>query len=192
MHKPFFPKGELENVVLGVLETACFLKQGVLRFGNTQGEAIRSFVVFAITLLFSYWILYYMYTEINIDAAIFMQICVSETIRQCVVMAFVLFAVYGLCHIHERKQYFLRFVSGQNWLSLLALAFHLPLLLFLSAGIHTIEDIDFLRIGFLIYSTTIFGFFTAYSLQVPWYIAAYIAFLSLSVDLVSSISLHAQ
>ncbi|MCB1840147.1 MAG: hypothetical protein KDI61_07795 [Alphaproteobacteria bacterium] len=184
MSKQFFFTGEeLKRGLIGTLEIACFLKHGVARFAKTTDEVMRSFWIVLLTFPLNCSTVLFLSTQndgmSDLPAP---ELIYLEAVRVVFVTLFNVLAVYTLCIIHKRLEYFPRCLAGMNWLGIIPAIVETPIHIMVWMGAHTLEDIAPLEMIFLVYTLFISGFFIMHSLNIRWPMAAYVVFLITCVE----------
>ncbi len=179
----FFPADEFRRCLIGTLENACFLKQGVNRFTNSAEEAMRSFwiILLSVPLNFSAVLFLSRHSE-KLKDAVALNLVEQEAMRLVFVNLFFIFAVYLLCKIHNRLEFFPRYIAGINWLQLIPLLFETPIHLMVWSGAHTLEEIQLLEALFMIYVLAMTAYFIMNSLKVRAPMAVWIVFMMYIVE----------
>lgn len=190
MHKPLkFSKDELKRTLLGVVETAVFIKHGPSRFPNTQLSAMQSFFVIPVVLAFNLYILFLIWnTNPDIAQTPYIQIASRYIYNNLYCLIFVLLMVFAFCKAQNRMEYFPRFVCGFNWLSIAPISIILIPILLVSLGFHNMKEIEDFSFVITLYELSLTGFFFTYALKINWFSAA---FLTLAIFLIQNLALIA-
>ncbi|MBK6895561.1 MAG: hypothetical protein IPH06_03085 [Alphaproteobacteria bacterium] len=179
----FFPADEFRRCLIGTMENACFLKQGAERFTNSVEEAMRSFwlLLFSMPLNFSAVLFLSRESEKLKDAETLLLI-EQEATRLVFVNIFFILAVYMLCKIHNRLEFFPRYLAGLNWLQVIPILFETPIHLMVWSGLHTLDEVILLEMFFMIYVLLMTGYFIRNSLKISIPMAAWLVFMMYIVE----------
>lgn len=179
----FFPADEFRRCLIGTLESACFLKQGVERFSNSVEEAMRSFwiILLSVPLNFSAVLFLSQHSE-KLKDAVALSLIEQEAMRLVFVNLFFILALYFLCKIHNRLEFFPRYLAGMNWLQLIPILFETPIHLMVWSGLHTLEEIGLLEAMFMVYVLAMSTFFIMNSLKVRVSMAAWVVLMMYLVE----------
>lgn len=179
----FFPQEEFRRCLTGTLENACFLKQGAERFTSSVEEAMRSFwvLLFSLPLNFSAVLILSAESEKlkNAPALILFE---QEAMRLVFVNLFFILAVYALCKIHNRLEYFPRYLAGMNWLQVIPILFEAPIHLMVWSGLHTVAEVTLLELFFMIYILSVSAYFIRNSLKISIPMAVWIVFMMFIIE----------
>ncbi|MFN3828184.1 MAG: hypothetical protein ACK4NR_11245 [Micavibrio sp.] len=176
-----FPKGEVKRSLLGTLEFALLMWQGRSRFGTSQEEAIRSFIV---PILFSVPLLFVVLAYPTSEASEMSRnsIALMYALRIAVVTGIFLAAVWWIVNQIDRQEYFMQFVTANNWLSVPATIIIVPCLWLVFNGTHTWEEVYPFMCVLMIYSYLFTAFMASAILRIPLELAGFITFISYAIN----------
>lgn len=176
-----FPKGEIKRNLLGCLEIALLMRQGRNRFGNSQEEAIRSFIV---PILLSPLVLLaiMLYPSAEISQVSRDTLSLMYALRMAAVTAIFLGAVWWIVREINRREYFLQFVIAMNWLSVPATVLILPCLYLIFSGHYTWDELYPFTCVLMAYSYLFTAFMASSVLRIPLELAGFITFISYAVN----------
>lgn len=170
---------EAKRNLLGSLEIALFMRIARERFGNSGGEALRSFAV--PVLLFPLTVITMLLSpsaptdSANIIALLF-------GLRMAFIWIFFFGSVYLITKEIDRKQYFYKFVIASNWLSVPATVVFMPILWMLMTGAQTWDQAFPLMLCVLLYTYAFTAFMATYVLRVPWELSGFIVFVGMAIN----------
>jgi len=172
---------EIKRNLLGGLEVALFMRVARERFGNTKGEALRSFLIPVLFLPLTIFTLYmYPNTELPEQAAGIMALLYC--LRMVAVWVFFFGIVYWITAEVDRKTYFYKFVIASNWLSVPATVCFLPVLWMIASGAYSWAELYPFMMCLMFYTYAFTAFMASYVLRIPWELAGFIVFISMCVN----------
>ncbi len=176
-----FAKGEIRRNLLGCLEIALLMRRGRDRFGDSYDEAIRSFII---PILVSPVILLIimLYPAPEISAVSRSTLALMYALRMFAVTAMFLGAVWWIVGEIDRREYFLKFVTASNWLSVPATVMILPSLYLTFGGYYTWNELYPFTCIAIAYSYFFTAFMAAYVLRIPLELAGFITFIGYMVN----------
>lgn len=176
-----FARGEIKRNLLGCLEIALLMRRGRDRFGDNYDEALRSFIV---PILVSPVILLVimLYPAPEISAVSRSALALMYALRMFAVTALFLGAVWWIVGELDRREYFLKFVTASNWLSVPATIMILPSLYLTFSGLYTWEELYPFTCMAMAYSYFFTAFMAAYVLRIPMELAGFITFIGYIVN----------
>lgn len=187
--KPFKAKQE---TILGVLETACFIRRGPQRFGNTIQDAALSFCTFLLLYPYNLVMLYFFHaedpsinTKITFEAlgANFFYAQINMSIS--VILMFVIFG-----KIFNKNKNIFQLITAINWSNLItATLFVFPLFLII-LGFHKFTEIGYFSIGLSFYEFALNAFIIKHSFKTHYFGAVFLAimiFIFQQIALVSAL-----
>ena len=176
-----FTKDEIKRNLLGALEVALFMPVARKRFGCTYDEAVRSFIIpillFPVTLG-----LVYAYPAPSIEHNSVNTIALMYSLRMAASWFLFFGSVYWIVREIDRREHFYQFIIASNWLSVPATVVFLPVIWMLMSGSHTITDLYPFSICLMAYTYAFTAFMAAHVLRVPWELAGFIVFISMSIN----------
>jgi len=176
-----FPQGEIKRNLLGSLEIVLLMRQGRNRFGNTQEEAIRSFIIpILVSPLVLMAIMLYPSTEISEVSRD--TLAVMYALRMAAVTAIFLGAVWWIVREIDRREYFLQFIIAMNWLSIPATLMIVPSLWLALNGSFTWDELYPFTCVLMGYSYLFTAFMASCVLRIPLELAGFITFISYAVN----------
>ena len=176
-----FPQGEIKRNLLGCLEIALLMRQGRSRFGNTQEEAIRSFIIpILVSPLVLLAIMLYPSTEISEVSRD--TLALIYALRMAAVTALFLGAVWWIVREIDRREYFLQFIIAMNWLSIPATLMIVPSLWLALNGSFTWDELYPFTCALMGYSYLFTAFMASCVLRIPLELAGFITFISYAVN----------
>ncbi len=186
MEKPReFLNKNLKNNILGLIETAVFLKRGPERFDKSPQGAILSFLITLLVFPFNLYILFLLHNDIpEITAIPYTQIVdryISGTLNGTI---FTLAMLFAFCKGQNKMHLFAQCVCGLNWLTIAPVAIFLFPLLLVSFGLHSMAEIQDFAFFLTIYELFIMGFFLKYVLKTNWFASG---FLVMMISLVQNL-----
>lgn len=176
-----FTKSEVKRNLLGALEIILFMPQARTRFGNTTGEAARSFFVPLMLMPLGVLMIYLQPEFLNFKkfASVFTFIyCLQAAISLC---AFVFF-VSWICGRIGRREHFNQFVIALNWLTVPGTILLLPIFALLVSGAYSWDELKPLALCAVIYSYSYVAYMMKSVLRVPWEIGGFLAIVSFMMD----------
>lgn len=176
-----FAKGEIKRNLLGCLEIALLMRKGRDRFGDNYDEAIRSFII-PIMLSPIILLVITLYPAPEISAISRNTLALIYALRMLAVMALFLGAVWWIVGELDRREYFLKFVTASNWLSVPATIMILPSLYLTFGGYYTWDELypfTCITIGYSYFFT---AFMAAHVLRIPLELAGFITFIGYAVN----------
>lgn len=177
----FFSKEEIKRNLLGCFEVALFMPEARKRFGDSDDEAMRSFIVpvifFPLTLL-----AVYMYPKPEIANDSTNTIALLYSLRLIATWLLFLGTVYFIVKNIGRKEHFHQFVTATNWLTIPATVIFFPIVVMLFSGTHGWEELYPFMMALMYYSYAFTAFMTAYVLRLPWELAGFITMIGLIVN----------
>lgn len=172
---------ECKRNLLGSLEVALFMRMGRDRFGDSTGEAIRSFAV--PILLFPLTVAtVMMYPEAGIENGSANTIALLYSLRLAFIWLFFFGSVYLITKEIDRKQYFCRFVTVSNWITVPSTLVFLPVAYMLLSGTHTWDELYPFMVCIILYTYAYTAFMATYVLRVPWELSGFIVFVGMAIS----------
>ena len=172
---------EVKRNLLGSLEVALFMREGRDRFGDTLSEAIRSFSV--PILLFPLTIATVtMYPSTGIADNSANTIALLYSLRLAFIWLFFFGSVYLITKEIDRKQYFYRFITATNWLTVPSTVVFIPIAYLLLAGTHTLDELYPIMVCIILYTYAFTAFMATHVLRVPWELAGFIVFVGMAIS----------
>ncbi len=172
---------EIMRNLLGALEVALFMPVARKRFGDTQDEAIRSFIVPILLFPLTIAVVQAFPKEQMADHSANM-ISLMYSLRMAGIWAIFFGTVYWITKGIDRKKYFFQFVIATNWLTVPATTVFIPVAWMLFAGIHSWEELYPFMVCLMLYTYAFTGFMAAYVLRIPWELAGFIVFLGMCIN----------
>ncbi len=176
-----FAKGEIKRNLLGCLEIALLMRRGRDRFGDSYDEAIRSFII-PILVSPVVLLIIMLYPAPEISAVSRSALALLYALRMFAVTALFLGAVWWIVGELDRREYFLKFVTASNWLSIPATVMILPSLYLTFGGYYTWDELypfTCIAVGYSYFFT---AFMAAYVLRIPLELAGFITFIGYMVN----------
>ena len=123
---------EVKRNLLGCFEIFLFMKKGIKRFDSSKISAVKSFLIPLVLLPFTLLAIAAVQNETPLNSLIGMHIG-HLVITACLFIGF----VYFFTKQYGREQYFWRFITILNWISIFSVLFACPLLIgrFLGIGL---------------------------------------------------------
>jgi hypothetical protein len=176
-----FSGEEIKRNLIGCLETALFMPTARRYFGNSAGEACRSFIIpvlmFPVTIF-----AFYLYPKPELADKSLELVTILYAVRVAVAWLLSLGTIYWILRGIEREQYFFQFVTAYNWLAIPCTVVVLPVLWMLYSGSHSGGEILPLLLFLIGYSYVFTAFMAAYVLRIPWQLAGFIVILTMAVN----------
>lgn len=176
-----FPQGEIRRCLLGCLEIVLLMRQGRTRFGNTQEEAIRSFIIPILVSPIVLMIIM-LYPAPEISEVSRSSLALMYALRMAAVTALFLGAVWWIVREIDRREYFLQFVIASNWLSIPATLLILPCIVLAMNGTYTWQELYPFTCLLMGYSYLFTAFMASCVLRIPLELAGFITFISYAVN----------
>ncbi len=176
-----FTKAEVKRNLIGALEVALFIPDARKRFGNTTGEAVRSFFVPLLLLPIGVFMIYLQPEFLNLKKfanGFTILYCFEAAISLC---AFVFF-VRWIAQKIGRLEHFNQFVIALNWLFVPSTLLLMPIFVMLLTGMHSWHELYPLSICAVVYTYSFMGYMAKCILRVPWEIGGFLAIVSLMID----------
>ena len=172
-------KEESKRHLLGALEIALFMPEARARFNNDYNEARRSFLIplllFPLTLL----LIYFSPESAHKSAG---NLALLYGLRLLINWAVFLGVVYMIARKINRKDYFLPFVTANNWITMPTTAAFLPVIWMMTTGSHSWEELYPFMVCLLFYGYGCTAYIAAQTLRIPWELAGFIAVLAMTVN----------
>tara|TARA_R110002072_G_scaffold71113_3_gene170915 strand:- start:41 stop:610 length:570 start_codon:yes stop_codon:yes gene_type:complete len=171
-----FTKQEWKQNLLGCLEIFLFMPNGVERFSNTRGDAIKSFIIPLALLPIVMAVMVAMSAGFSITTLLSLHL-----IRMIVTIALFLSVVYFLSKQFERNQYFHRFLIVSNWSNIPGMIMTLPILAALIFG-YDMAELESYAIFITIVGYVYSAFIITHCFRLPWEMGGFIAIVGLAID----------
>lgn len=171
-----FSKAELRSGLLGCFEVCLFMRQGVARFDDRPGAAVKSFLI---PLILSPLLLAVL---IGFSGGFsFTYLLSLHSARVAITSGLFLAVVYFMTRQYGREAHFMRFVTVNNWMTLPSALFLLPVLACLVLGLDpSAYEAYALFITLAGYAYT--AFIVAGCFRLPWELGGFIAIMGLAID----------
>lgn len=176
-----FTKAEVKRNLVGALEVALFIPDARKRFGNTTGEAVRSFFVPLLLLPIGVMMMYLQPEFLNLKKyanGFTILYCFEAAISLC---AFVFFVRWISMKI-GRLEHFNQFVIALNWLAVPSMLLLSPIFVMLITGMHSWHELYPLSICAVVYTYSFIGYMAKCVLRVPWEIGGFLAIIAMMID----------
>jgi hypothetical protein len=172
-----------QNIIMGILETATFVRSGPLRFGNSWRDVALSFLPVLIVLPFNLYTLWLLYVGISDLTPLYYSIIATRYVFHSIFGLVLIFSLlYAFCQTFGYTAHYRRALCGMNWLSLVSmLIFSAPLLL-VAMGLHTIEETQTFGMILSAYESAMIAFLLTYALPVRWFTGIFLAFMVFAIQ----------
>ncbi len=171
-----FSKAEWKAGLLGCFEVSLFMREGMARFDDRPGSAIKSFLIPLILapLLLS--------VLVGFSGGFsFTYLLTLHSARVAITSALFLAVVYYMTRHCGREAHFMRFVTVNNWMTIPSTLFLLPvvacLLMGLDASVYETYALFITLAGYVYTAFIIAGCF-----RLPWEMGGFIAIMGLAID----------
>jgi hypothetical protein len=172
---------EIKRSVGGSMEIALFMPGGCDKFGETSGEALRSFLVpilfFPLTI-----ILFYVSPDPKLTTDSLLTVAALYGLRMLIAWIISLGAIYLVVSEINRKQYFFKFVTASNWLAVPSTTIVLPVLFMMYTGSRSGDELFIIAGILMLYSYAFTAFMATYVLRIPWELAGALIIASMIVN----------
>lgn len=171
-----FSKDEWKAGLLGCFEVSLFMRQGMARFDDRAGSAVKSFLIplvlsplmLAVLIGFS-------------SGYSFVYLLSLHSVRVAVTSCLFLAVVYLMTRQYGREAHFMRFVTVNNWMTIPSTLFLLPVVVCLGLGLdYSAYETYALFVTLAGYVYT--AFVIAGCLRLPWEMGGFIAIMGLAID----------
>ena len=174
-------KEEIKRNLLGSLEVALFMPTIEKRFGHNYHEALRSF--FIPVFLFPIAILTAMlFPTVAPSGGSDHTLSMLYSLRYAGAVALFLGLVYVIAINIDRKEHFIQFVVANNWAAIPSMILLIPIILAVSSGMYTAQEMLPFLICMIIYSYAFTAFIAMRIFQIPWEMGIFFAFISLMIN----------
>lgn len=179
-NQDFFQK--TKRNLLGAIETAVFMKQGVARFTKNSLSMKHSFLVplctiFPLTLV----MVFAGHPSADLSLGTEAILAVIYSMRQLIYLIVFPLCVYVLAKATDRLDGFSKFVTAQNWLALPCAFLILPLVWMMASGSHEWGDIQPMVSLITLYSSAYLAFMIKSVMRMPWELSAFVAITGIAV-----------
>ncbi len=175
-------KSEIKRNLLGTFEICLLMTDADKRFHSDSKEALRSFIIPALFFPLSIFI-FFLEPEMGAfngspDNFVVLLYCLRYTFA----LGFFLLLMYYLSKTIRREQYFWKFVSANNWLTIPRAILFTPIAVLLLQGGYSHSELAVYLTAAMVYSYVCMGFIAMIALRIPWKLAGFIVFISLAIN----------
>lgn len=171
------------QALLGAMELALFMKQGVDRFPSDFSAMLKSFLIPLIFMPLSFIGLYYSQGQRPELADIsFEYLSVLFIGKDVITLILGLAMIYGFAKYYDRTQYFYLTITAGNWASIFPTLLFIPVLYTMSMGWHSWEEAYPVTIVFSLYTYVLAAFILTFSLKIPWEMAGFLAICGMAIN----------
>lgn len=164
-----------KNPLLGCLEIALFMKEGVQRFHDGKQAMLKSFLIAALNIPLLIISMPFVYAaKENLQASPISLINMLFIAKIIIVMILGLALIYYFCHITQRKQHFIKYITVANWSALIGMILFIPIIITLQWGLKTYDDLYPVIIVLDVYSYAYATFVLKHVLQIPWELSIFL------------------
>ncbi len=174
-----FLKGEIKRNLLGSLEIALLMPDGSKRFRGDYHEMLRSF--FVPVVLFPFTLLIILFNPANQTMSSNILALIFSLRIWCSLGVF-LGLIYFICRETDRMEHFFKFVSANNWLTVPATAMFLPVLLALTSGNFTWQELQPFMMCLVMYCYFFTAFMASYVLKIPMELGYFVGMIGMAID----------
>ncbi len=172
---------EIKRNLLGVFEICLFMPNAEKRFQNDYDEALRSFYIPIFLFPISLMIIFLEPRLSMIDGSD-NTISFLYSMRYAFSIMMFLGIVYFFTSKLGRGEYFLKFITAYNWMSIIPACFALPFVMMLAFGNGDFADMIPYYNVLMIYTYACIAFATMLTLRIPIELGIFIVFISMFVD----------
>ena len=173
----------IKQYALGLFEISIFMKDGVSRFGYQLKNFWQSFIVLGLTLPFTLASVPYVYrAEEGLQSLSLNVITALFALKFFFSMGLVVGFSYIICHVLQKVNKFLKYVTVSNWATLIPLLLYIPFLYMMSQGSQEYDGVYSFLVLISLYSYAIGAFITKYILEIPWELAIFITICSMAIS----------
>ena len=141
-NRGMWERKELKTNLLGTLEMALLMPQGVKRFNNDMSAMFRSFWLIPIVMPFTLYAIHLMQPNVEQIANLsYGFVAVMFTFKILVVTVLTLLLGYGFAKHYERMEHFCLTVTALNWSGLINTVLFLPAVVMVGSGAYAWDDI---------------------------------------------------
>lgn len=174
---------ELKTNLLGTLEMALLMPQGVKRFNNDMSAMFRSFWLIPIVMPFTLYAIHLMQPNVEQIASLsYGFVAVMFTFKILVVTVLTLLLGYGFAKHYERMEHFCLTVTALNWSGLINTLLFLPAVVMVGSGAYAWDDIYAYLVFLSLYGYLITGFIMTYSFRIPWELGGCLAICFMAIN----------
>jgi len=172
-----------KNHLLGCFEIALFMKEGFLRFDDSQKSFLQSFWVLGLNiplLLLAIPFIYAAKEELQSDSMTF--IAILFILKFVIFYAIGFIFIYYLCRFMKRSEHFKQYVTISNWSALIGIIAFIPLLALLHFTQKSYDDLYYAIIILSLYSYCYSAFIIRHVIKIPWELAIFITICFLAIN----------
>lgn len=167
--------------LLGCLEVALFLPNGVKRFSDDNKSVLYSFAIPFLVLPLTLVIKYLLPTS-GAEMPSLNAMTMLAVLRTAMIFLFFFGAVYGLAKHVDRLNHFKCFLVGTNWMCLFEAFLIIPLLVFYAQGTITLETLYALSVCIMIYTVAYTAYLATTAMRIPLELGGSIAIFGMMVN----------
>lgn len=172
MNEPYIrPSDEFKNAIMGVIETAAFLKSGPRRFGKSFIALVQSFAILAVFVLpFNMYVL----SLLHRDTPEIAKIAYDELSGRYLTIvfyniAFAIILLFIVANARGAVQNINRCICGFNWISVISATLMLLPIMLVGLKFHTMTEIQDFALLIAIYELTLMAFVFTETLNLRWF-----------------------
>ena len=178
MNEPYIkPSDEFKNAIMGVIETAAFLKSGPRRFGRSFIALMQSFAILVVFVLpFNLYVLSLMHRDMSdISKIPYDELSGRYLTIVFYNLAFVIILLFIVATARGTVQNINRCICGFNWISVISATLMLFPIFLVSAEFHTMMDVQDLSLLIMIYELSLMTFLFVETINLRWFSAMLLA-----------------
>ncbi len=172
MNEPYIkPSDEFKNAIMGVIETAAFLKSGPRRFGKSFIALMQSFAILVVFVLpFNMYVL----SLLHRDTPEIAKIAYDELSGRYLTIvfyniAFAIILLFIVANARGAVQNINRCICGFNWISVISSTLMLLPIMLVGLKYHCMGDIQDFGLLIAIYELTLMAFLFTETINLRWF-----------------------
>lgn len=172
-----FSRQEIKKNLLGCFEIVLFMAKGVERFSESRQAAIKSFAVPLLLVPVALLI-----TSVKSTGYPVFLLVALHGARFIITYSLFMIIVYFLTQQIKRQEHFYQFVNAYNWLAVPSTLLILPILVALTMGLYTWEELEQYAIFTVLVSYVFSAFIMTHALRIPWEMGGFVAIVGMCID----------
>lgn len=170
-----------KHYLLGTLEIALFMLQGSRRFQSCRAHFLRSLLIPLCLLPLTLIPLLAAHPDGILAPSAYTALSIIYALRLFVSLGLFLGLVYFMTYKMNRSDDFYRFAIANNWLTIPAIVFMLPLSLGFLSGAYSWAEVYPLMVFMTLYSYAVTAFMATHVLRIPYELACFIAVAGMAI-----------
>lgn len=172
-----------KNPVLGAMEVAIFMAQGVGRFGTDKRAMLLSFLLPLVLAPLSIYALYLSHPEQEEIAHLsFGYVNILFFFKGLFGIVLSLSLLYGFAKYYDRREHFYLTITALNWSALFPTLLFMPIVISMGLGWHNWDEVYNINVVAAIYSYCVTAFVMTYAFRIPWEMAGFLTICLLAIN----------